>query len=107
MFLARVEGSVVATKKDEALSGRKLLLVRPQLVDENNPAQFRPGNNTIIAVDSVGAGEGELIMFTQGSSARLAPNMKSSPVDAVVVGIVDTVDVLGHIIFDAKKHDHS
>ena len=80
MFLARVEGSVVATKKDEALSGRKLLLVRPQLVDENNPAQFRPGKNTIIAVDSVGAGEGELIMFTQGSSARLAPNMKSAPV---------------------------
>ena len=107
MFLARVEGSVVATKKDEALSGRKLLLVRPQLVDENNPAQFRPGKNTIIAVDSVGAGEGELIMFTQGSSARLAPNMKSAPVDAVVVGIVDTVDVLGHIIFDTKKHDHS
>ena len=107
MFLARVEGSVVATKKDEALSGRKLLLVRPQLVDENNPAQFRPGKNTIIAVDSVGAGEGELIMFTQGSSARLAPNMKSAPVDAVVVGIVDTVDVLGNVIFDAKKHDQS
>ena len=106
MFLARVEGSVVATKKDEALSGRKLLLVRPQLVDESDPAKFRPGKNTIIAVDSVGAGEGELIMFTQGSSARLAPNMKSAPVDAVVVGIVDTVDVLGQIIFDAKKDDH-
>ena len=106
MFLARVEGSVVATKKDEALSGRKLLLVRPQLVDESDPAKFRPGKNTIIAVDSVGAGEGELIMFTQGSSARLAPNMKRAPVDAVVVGIVDTVDVLGLIIFDAKKDYH-
>ena len=106
MFLARVEGSVVATKKDEALSGRKLLLVRPQMVDESDPAKFRPGKNTIIAVDSVGAGEGELIMFTQGSSARLAPNMKTAPVDAVVVGIVDTVDVLGQIIFDAKKDDH-
>ena len=45
-------------------------------------------------------------MFTQGSSARLAPNMKSAPVDAVIVGIVDTVDVLGQIIFDAKKDDH-
>ena len=88
------------------MSGRKLLLVRPQLVDESDPAKFRPGKNTIIAVDSVGAGEGELIMFTQGSSARLAPNMKSAPVDAVVVGIVDTVDVLGQIIFDAKKDDH-
>ena len=58
MFLARVEGSVVATKKDEGLSGRKLLLVRPQLVDESDPAKFRPGKNTIVAVDSVGAGEG-------------------------------------------------
>ena len=102
MFLARVEGLVVATKKDDGLSGRKLLLVRPQLVDESDPANFRSGKNTIVAVDSVGAGEGELVMFTQGSSARLAPNMKSAPVDAVVVGIVDSVDVLGQIIYDAK-----
>ena len=102
MFLARVEGSVVATKKDDGLSGRKLLLVRPQLVDESDPAKFRPGKNTIVAVDSVGAGEGELVMFTQGSSARLAPNMKSAPVDAVVVGIVDSVDALGQVIYDAK-----
>ncbi len=102
MFLARVEGLVVATKKDDGLSGRKLLLVRPQVVDESDPAKFRSGKNTIVAVDSVGAGEGELVMFTQGSSARLAPNMKSAPVDAVVVGIVDSVDVLGQIIYDAK-----
>ena len=102
MFLARVEGAVVATKKDPAMSGRKLLLLRPQLVDEKNPAQFRSGSNTIVAVDSVGAGIGELVLFCQGSSARLAPNMKSAPVDAVVIGIVDTVDVLGHKIYDAK-----
>lgn len=102
MFLARVEGSVVATKKDDGLSGRKLLLVRPQLVDESDPSKFRPGKNTIVAVDSVGAGEGELVMFTQGSSARLAPNMKSAPVDAVLVGIVDSVDALGQVIYDAK-----
>src|SRR5262249_15177662 len=94
MFLARVEGSVVATKKDPSMSGRKLLLVRPQLVDEKDPTQFRPGTNTIIAVDSVGAGLGELVMFCQGSSARLAPNLKDAPVDAVIIGIVDTVDVL-------------
>ena len=46
-------------------------------------------------------------MFTQGSSARLAPNMKAAPVDAVVVGIVDSVDALGQIIYDAKIDDHS
>ena len=102
MFLARVEGSVVATKKDPSMNGRKLLIVRPQLVDEKNPTQFRPGVNTIIAVDSVGAGVGELVLFCQGSSARLAPNLKDAPVDAVIIGIVDTVDVLGKQVFNAK-----
>ena len=58
MFLAKVEGSVVATKKDASLSGRKLLLLRPQLVDDQDPTRFRPGVNTIVAVDSVGAGVG-------------------------------------------------
>src|SRR5512137_2676869 len=95
MFLAKVEGAVVATKKDAGMAGRKLLLVRPQLVDEKDPTKFRPGATTIVAVDSVGAGEGELVMFCQGSSARLAPNLKDAPVDAVIIGIVDSVDVLG------------
>ena len=102
MFLARVEGSVVATKKDASMSGRKLLLVRPQLVDEKDPTRFRPGANTIVAVDSVGAGVGELVMFCQGSSARLAPNLKDAPVDAVIIGIVDTVDVLGKEVYNAR-----
>ncbi len=103
MFLARVEGAVVATKKDPSMSGRKLLLVRPQLVDDKDPTKFRPGSNTIVAVDSVGAGEGELVMFCQGSSARLAPNLKDAPVDAVIIGIVDSVDVLGREIYSAKQ----
>ncbi len=102
MFLAKVEGSVVATKKDPNMSGRKLLLLRPQLVDEKDPTKFRPGANTIVAVDSVGAGIGEMVMFCQGSSARMAPNMKECPVDAVIIGIVDTVDVFGKQIFSAK-----
>ena len=102
MFLAKVEGSIVATKKDPSMSGRKLLLLRPQLVDEKDPTKFRPGVNTIVAVDSVGAGVGETVLFCQGSSARLAPNLKDAPVDAVIIGIVDTVDVLGKEIFNAK-----
>jgi ethanolamine utilization protein EutN len=102
MFLAKVEGLVVATKKDPSMSGRKLLLLRPQLVDEKDPTTFRPGANTIVAVDCLGAGLGEMVMFTQGSSARLAPGMKDAPVDAVIIGIVDVVDVLGKQIFSAK-----
>ena len=102
MFLAKVEGSVVATKKDPSMNGRKLLLLRPQLVDEKDPTKFRPGANTIVAVDCLGAGLGEMVMFTQGSSARLAPGMKDAPVDAVVIGIVDVVDVLGKQIYSGK-----
>ncbi len=103
MFLAKVEGAVVATKKDAAMAGRKLLLVRPQLVDDKDPTRFKAGTNTIVAVDSVGAGVGELVMFCQGSSARLAGGLRDAPVDAVIVGIVDSVDVLGRQIYSAKQ----
>ena len=102
MFLARVEGSVVSTKKDANMNGRKLLLLRPQLVDDKDPTKFRAGQNTIIAVDTLGAGIGELVMFCQGSSARLAGGLREAPVDAVVIGIVDVVDVLGKEIYNAK-----
>jgi microcompartment protein CcmK/EutM len=103
MFLAKVEGTVVSTKKDSAMGGRKLLLLRPQLVDDKDPTKFRPGQNTIVSVDSVGAGIGELVLFCQGSSARLASGFKDSPVDAVVIGIVDSVDVLGKQIYNARN----
>ena len=103
MFLARVEGSVVSTKKDVNMNGRKLLLLRPQLVDDKDPTKFRAGQNTIIAVDTLGAGIGELVMFCQGSSARLAGGLREAPVDAVVIGIVDVVDVLGKEIYNAKS----
>jgi ethanolamine utilization protein EutN len=102
MFLARVEGSVVSTKKEASMNGRKLLLLRPQLVDEKDPTKFRPGSNTIVAVDTVGAGVGELVLFCQGSSARLAGGLKDAPVDAVIIGIVDAVDVLGTQIYHSK-----
>lgn len=84
------------------MSGRKLLILRPQLVDDKDPTRFRPGSNSIVAVDSVGAGEGEMVLFCQGSSARLAPNLREAPVDAVVIGIVDSVDVLGRQIYGAR-----
>jgi ethanolamine utilization protein EutN len=55
-----------------------------------------------VAVDCLGAGEGEMVLFCQGSSARLAPGMKEAPIDAVIIGIVDSVDVFGKEIFSAK-----
>lgn len=103
MFLARVIGQVVASKKDEAMQGRKLLILRPMLVDESNPAQLRPGSNTVVAVDSIGAGVGELVMFVQGSSSRKVKGLSPCPVDAAITGIVDAVDVLGKNIFKSSE----
>ncbi len=100
--MAEVIGQVVATKKDDSMLGRKLLLVRPKLVDESDPSRFRDGINTIVAVDTVGAGEGELVMFCQGSSARQAGGLKTIPVDAAVVAIVDSVDVLGKKVYSSS-----
>lgn len=103
MFLARVIGHVVATKKDDKMKGYKLLLLRPQLVDPQDPKQFRDGSNTVVAVDNLGVGVGEMVMFVQGSSARQAEGMKTLPIDAAVVGIVDSVDVLGQKTYKADN----
>jgi len=65
------------------------------LVDESDPTRLKPGANTIVAVDPLGAGTGDLVLFCQGSSARQATGLKQMPIDAAVVGLVDTVEVLG------------
>lgn len=99
MFLAEVIGQVVSTKKDEHLTGRKLLVLRPQLVDEKDSTKFKNGQNTIVAIDTVGAGLGELVLFCQGGSARQAADLKSVPVDAVVIAIVDRVEIQGTTVY--------
>ena len=92
MFLAKVMGSVVATQKQWTLEGKKLLLIMPYITKDDKQV---PSGSSIVAVDSVNAGEGEFVMFTQGSSARLTDATKNCPVDAVVIGIVDTVEIMG------------
>jgi len=101
MILARVEGSVVATKKNTKMTGHKFLLVRPLVIDSAAAREWKPGTSTLVAVDSLGAGEGEIVLVVQGSSARLAADDKDSPVDAVVIGIVDTVDIAKNILYKA------
>jgi ethanolamine utilization protein EutN len=85
MLLARVTGTVVATRKDERLVSSKLLIVRP--IDPQGKAE----GTSLVAVDTVDAGVGETVLIVSGSSARMATGMKDSPVDAVIVGIVDEV----------------
>jgi len=93
MFLAKVTGSLVATQKTPAMRGHKLLVVEPYRVDPETRRSLRSAGRTFVAVDTVGAGEGELVLITQGSSARLTPETKNLPVDTVIIGIVDTVHV--------------
>lgn len=92
MFLAKVVGNVVATQKHRAFQGSKLLLLQPLVAQQR---ALVPSGSSVVAVDSVGAGLGEFVMFTQGSSARLAAPTKDSPVDAVIVGIVNHVEIEG------------
>jgi ethanolamine utilization protein EutN len=101
MILAKVEGSVVATKKNAKMTGSKLLLVRPMVIDSPNAGEFKPGATTLVAVDSLGAGENEVVLVVQGSSARLGADSPDSPVDAVVIGIVDSVDISKKILYRA------
>jgi ethanolamine utilization protein EutN len=92
MFIAKVIGNVVSTQKNAKFLGMKLLLIQPYVSRED---KLEISGSSVVAVDSVGAGVGECVLFTQGSSARLTPATKDAPVDAVIVGIVDTVEVGG------------
>ena len=87
MILAKIVGTVVATRKDERLVSNKLLIARPM------DPQGTPEGSFLVAVDTVDAGVGETVLIVSGSSARMASGMKDCPVDAVVVGIVDTIAV--------------
>jgi microcompartment protein CcmK/EutM len=87
LLLAKIVGTVVATRKDPRLVSNKLLLARP--VDPRGKAE----GNYLVAVDTVDAGVGETVLVVSGSSARMAAGMKDCPVDAAVIGIIDTVDV--------------
>jgi ethanolamine utilization protein EutN len=95
MFLAKVIGNVVATQKTPKFGGMKLMLIQPYI---NKDQKLVASGSSVVAVDSVGAGIGECVLFTQGSSARLTPATKDAPVDAVIVGIVDTVEVDGALV---------
>jgi microcompartment protein CcmK/EutM len=88
MIVAKIVGTVVATRKDERLVSTKLLVARP--VD---PSSGKPEGSYLVAVDTVAAGFGETVLIVSGSSARMASGMKDCPVDAAIVGIIDTIEV--------------
>ncbi|NMB11856.1 MAG: EutN/CcmL family microcompartment protein [Firmicutes bacterium] len=98
MQMARVVGTVVATQKDPKLVGLKLQLVQPldilTGVDSGRP---------LVAVDTVGAGTGDMVMIVGGSSARQTDQTSSSPVDLAIVSIIDLVEVEGNTVYDRRQ----
>lgn len=93
MQIARVIGTTVATIKDEQLVGRKLLIVRP--TDEHGEGYGKP----YVAVDTLDAGVGDLVLTAAGSSARQTEITKNRPVDAVIMAIIDSLEVGGEVTF--------
>jgi microcompartment protein CcmK/EutM len=93
MLIGKVIGTTVSTIKDEKLSGRKLLIVRQ--TDERGTLVGKP----FVAVDTVDAGVGDLVLTAHGSSARQTSLTKDSPVDAVIMSIIDSLEVDGEVVF--------
>lgn len=87
MILARVVGTVVATRKDPRLEGKTLLIVRPVSPDGEAEKGY------LVAVDTVSAGYRETVLIVSGSSARMAAGCKDQPVDAAIIGIVDNLEI--------------
>jgi len=93
MLIARVIGTTVSTVKDEKLTGRKLLIVRQ--TDETGSPVGKP----YVAIDTVDAGVGDLVLTAAGSSARQTAATKDTPVDAVIMAVIDSLEVEGKVVF--------
>jgi ethanolamine utilization protein EutN len=87
-----VIGTVVATRKDERLIGNKLLLTQPVNINR------KPVGEPLVAVDTVGAGIGEFVIYTKGTAARYAANKTDSPIDVAIIGIVDSIDIYSDVL---------
>ena len=99
MILGRVIGTVWATRKDEQTVGMKFLLVREVALD------LTPTSGFVVAVDSVGAGAGEIVLVAQGSSGRQTELTRDKPVDAVIMAIVDRLDVDEDEVEEVKRRE--
>jgi microcompartment protein CcmK/EutM len=103
MFVAKVTGSVVSTQKLDSMVGYKLLVVEPYRLDPQDRQTLVTTGRTFIAVDTLGAGEGDLVLIAQGSSARLTAETKSMPIDTLVIGLVDQVHVQNMAVYERNN----
>ena len=99
MILGTVVGTVVASEKDRALEGHKLLVVQPV-----NIATQKSSGGPLVALDVIGAGEGELVMVVGGSSARMAQGLENKvPTDGSITAIIDSVEVKGKLVYQKRS----
>ncbi|TWU17674.1 Carbon dioxide concentrating mechanism protein CcmL [Novipirellula galeiformis] len=103
MFIAKVIGSVVSTQKVSTMTGHKLLVVEPYRLEGEKRESLVTTGRTFISVDTIGAGEGDFVLIVQGSSARLMPETNPLPIDACIIGIVDTVHIDKQSVYDRDK----
>jgi microcompartment protein CcmK/EutM len=94
LIVGEVVGTLVASSKEERLRGLKFLIVKIVNVDLKPIGQF------LVCADAVGAGYGEVVLCAQGSSARLTDKTKDNPVDAVICGIIDTIELQGKVVYE-------
>ena len=100
MLVGRVKGNVVSTNKSEKLHGLKLLLIVPIVLDT-----MQEKGSPVVAIDAVGAGEGEVVMCCSGSSSRQTSFTENKPSDLAIVAIIDSIDLMGERIFEKSKQD--
>jgi microcompartment protein CcmK/EutM len=96
MFIGKVIGTVISTRKERELEGLKFLVVR------GLDLEGKPTSTLVVAVDAVGAGVGEVVLYASGSSARQTAVTKERPVDATVMAIVDQIEVGGSLTYDKE-----
>lgn len=94
MIVGEVVGTIVATRKEERLSGLKFQIVKVMSMD------LKPTGAFLVVADAVGAGDGEVVLCAQGSSARLTAKTKDCPIDAVIMGIIDTIEIKGELVYE-------
>jgi microcompartment protein CcmK/EutM len=105
MFVAKVTGSVVSTEKVESMRGQKLLVVEPFRIEPTDRETLVTTGRTFIAVDMLGAGVGDMVLIVQGSSARFTPETNKLPIDCVVIGIVDSVNIEKKSVYNRQTSD--
>lgn len=98
MILARVMGTVVSTRKEEKIEGIKFLLL-----EKINPKTMKGKGDYVVAMDSVGAGLGEIVFYVAGSSARMTSITENRPADATITAIVDEIDIHGKLVYQKDR----